>query len=279
MPNVASIHVYPVKSLGGVSVPAARVETSGLEHDRRYVVVDAQGVAVTAREVHAMLRVRCAIAADGALRLASPGRPDLRVDPRALPDAWAEARVWRDTMLGQRCGPAADAWISEATGRDCRLLFMGPRTHRPMGRGYPGTVSFADAAPLLLTTSASLGALERDVGAPVEMARFRANLVLDGGAPWQEEAWRRIRVGEVELEVGWPCGRCVMVTVDPATGAAHPGGEPLATLARTRPWRRPDGKREAIFGQNVVPLGTGTVRVGDPVTVLETRDVSASSGA
>jgi uncharacterized protein YcbX len=282
MLTVASIHVHPVKSLAGIAVEAARVGERGLDHDRRYVVVDAEGLQVTAREVHDMLRVRCEIALDGALRLSLPGRPRLRVDPAALPDAWAEARVWRDTVLGQRCGPEADAWISAVTGRDCRLLFMGARSRRPMGRGYPNEVSFADAAPLLVASQASLEALNAGLAEPVGMTCFRPNLVIAGGAPWQEDGWKRIRVGEVELVVGWPCGRCVMVTVDPETAARHPGGEPLTTLARTRLWTRPDGKREAIFGQNVVPRTTGVVRAGDPVTVLETRPMpvfSASSGA
>jgi uncharacterized protein YcbX len=75
-------------------------------------------------------------------------------------------------------------------------------------------------------------------------------------------------VGAVELEVGWACGRCVLVTIDPATTARDPGGEPLATLATFRTWARPDGKREAFFGQNVVPRGEGLLRVGDPVEVL-----------
>jgi uncharacterized protein YcbX len=39
--RVAGISVYPVKSLGGRSVPAAQVDAAGLRGDRAYAVVDA----------------------------------------------------------------------------------------------------------------------------------------------------------------------------------------------------------------------------------------------
>lgn len=146
-----------------------------------------------------------------------------------------------------------------------------PATRRPVDPQYarPGeTVAFADGYPLLATTTASLDALNsliaRDVHAgegPLPMNRFRPNLVLAGTDPWAEDGWSRLSVGEVGFRVAKPCGRCVVTTTDQATAAR--GKEPLHTLGRHR---RIDGK--LIFGQNLIPLGRGTIRVGDPVRVI-----------
>lgn len=154
-----------------------------------------------------------------------------------------------------------------------RLVHLDdPATRRPLDPEYarPGeTVSFADAYPLLLTTLASLDALnsliargERPDEGPLPMNRFRPNVVVDGADAWAEDGWSRIAVGEATFRIAKPCGRCVVTTTDQDT--AERGGEPLRTLGRHR---RLDGK--LVFGQNLVPESLGTVRVGDPVRILE----------
>jgi hypothetical protein len=167
---------------------------------------------------------------------------------------------------------AAHAWCAGYLGADVRLVHLDdPATRRPVDPDFalPGeTVSLADGYPLLVTTLASLDALNSllaqgdhaDEG-PLPMNRFRPNMVVAGTEAWAEDQWSRIAVGEVVFRVARPCGRCVVTTTDQDSGAR--GREPLHTLARHR---RRDG--QLVFGQNLVPLGTGTIRVGDPVRVL-----------
>jgi hypothetical protein len=95
------------------------------------------------------------------------------------------------------------------------------------------------------------------------MLRFRPNLVVGGAAPHAEDQWRRIRVGAIELDVVKPCARCVLTTVDANDGAFDPSGEPLRTLKTYR--RTPKG---ITFGQNLIPRGSGSISLGDPVQVL-----------
>jgi uncharacterized protein YcbX len=147
-----------------------------------------------------------------------------------------------------------------------------PSRGRPVDPEYalPGeTVTFADGFPLLLTTTASLDALDSLIArgdhaaeGPLPMDRFRPNVVIDGTAPWAKDGWRRIRIGEVVFRVPKPCGRCLITTTDQRT--AERGREPLHTLAR----HRRSGSR-VIFGQNLVPENRGTLRLGDALTVLE----------
>ena len=86
---------------------------------------------------------------------------------------------------------------------------------------------------------------------PLPMERFRPNLVVRGTAPYEEDLWKRIRIGDVELAVVKPCSRCAIPTTDQETGERD-GKEPLRTLATYR-------KTElgVVFGQNVVHLATG----------------------
>ena len=123
----------------------------------------------------------------------------------------------------------------------------------------------ADGFPLLIATTASLAALDREAPVAVTMERFRPNLVVDGGDAWEEDGWRRLRIGTVVLRIAKPCSRCIIVTQDPLSGAREDGDEPLTTL-RAMGRMRPGG---IMFGENAVPEATGTIRLGDPVEAIE----------
>jgi uncharacterized protein YcbX len=125
-----------------------------------------------------------------------------------------------------------------------------------------GEIAFADAFPILVISQASLDALNARLETSVSMDRFRPNLVIEGSAPHAEDAWKRIRVGDVEIALVKPCDRCSVPAVDPATGVR--GREPVRELAT---YRKRGGK--IYFGQNGVHRTPGVLRVGDPVVVLE----------
>ncbi len=182
-------------------------------------------------------------------------------------------QIFRDKVEAVPAGAAADSWASDFLGVETRLRHLdAPEHRRPVTPEYarPGeTVSFADAFPLLLTTTASLDALNSLIAqgdhadeGPLPMNRFRPNVVVDGVAPWAEDHWRRVRIGEIAFRVARSSARCVITTTDQRT--AERGKEPLRTLARHH--RIGD---ELVFGQNLVPETTGTLRVGAPVEILE----------
>jgi len=97
----------------------------------------------------------------------------------------------------------------------------------------------------------------------VSMKRFRPNLVVDCEVPYAEDDWQMIAVGKCEFEVAWSCSRCLLTTVDPATGERDAGRQPLATLKSYR--NAPDGP---LFGSNLIPRRLGRISVGDPVRLL-----------
>ena len=144
---------------------------------------------------------------------------------------------------------------------------MKDRHVRPIKARYGKAgdqVSLADGAPVLLTSEASLAELNERLERPLPMIRFRPNLVTTAERAFAEDGWRRISVGEAEFDVEWACTRCIVTTIDTATGEKDPGGEPIRTLKGFR------ASREGVmFGQNLIPRRLGTVRVGDSIEVLE----------
>ncbi|WP_369356041.1 MOSC domain-containing protein [Streptomyces sp. cg2] len=270
-PQVQSLHIYPVKALAGSDPGEAVVEPWGLAGDRRWLVDDGAGRQITQRQQRRLALARAEGLPGGALRLTAPGMPPLVVEvPEPL--GTVPVRVFDVVVEAVPAGPEAAAWCRGFLGVECRLLHMdAPEKRRPVDPRYgnPGdTVSFADGYPLLLTTAGSLDALNSLVAlgdhageGPLPMSRFRPNVVIAGTAPWAEDDWRRVRIGEVEFQVAKPSGRCVVTTIDQRT--AERGKEPLRALARHR--RFGD---QLVFGQNLIPRGPGTLRVGDPFEIL-----------
>ncbi|MGW5614097.1 MOSC domain-containing protein [Streptomyces sp. NPDC003877] len=271
--HLHAIHVHPVKAVRGLAPREAAVEPWGLAGDRRWLLVDDGGKVVTQRQQPRLALAAAELLPDGGVRLSAPGREPLTV-PVPRPIGTVPVQIFRDKVEAVPAeDPAAHAWWSSYLGIGVRLAYLDePATRRPLDPRYarPGeTVSFADGFPLLLTTTASLDALNSLIAqgdhadeGPLPMDRFRPNVVVAGTGPWAEDDWTRIAVGEVTFRVAKPCGRCVVTTTD--QGTSERGREPLHSLGRHR---RLDGK--LVFGQNLVPLSRGTIRLGDPVTILE----------
>lgn len=263
MPTLASIHLYPIKSTAGMPLERARVTQEGLAGDRRYMVVKPDGTFITAR-THPQLQQVVATPVEGGLQLRYPGLPPLALMEAAFSRAPQHTGVWGDRFTALHTGPDADEWLSRVAREPVRLLWLGEASDR--FREKTGTrVSFADGYPLLLISQASLEDLNLRSDALHQMSQFRTNLVASGTRPFEEDGWKRIRIGEVEFRVDKPCSRCIMTTVEAGTERFNALKEPLATLTRYR--RGEDG--EVYFGQNLVALNEGWIEAGSEIEVLE----------
>ncbi|QDG49355.1 MOSC domain-containing protein [Persicimonas caeni] len=261
---ISSLHIYPVKSAAGVEVDAARVTDRGFAHDRRWMVVAPDGTFITQRSHPKLALVRPSLGG-GELRLERAGAAPLVVPAELGRGAELEVEVWGERCKALDAGDEAGRWFGEELGTDCRLVFMPESTRRavdPKHGGADDIVSFADGYPFLLIEQASLEDLNGRLDAPVPMDRFRPNIVVDGAEAFAADDWERVRIGKVEFRVAKPCDRCVVTTIDQATG--EKGKEPLRTLAT---YRREGSK--VLFGQNLIQQNEGVVRVGDRLEVLE----------
>jgi uncharacterized protein YcbX len=268
MLSLSAVYRFPLKSAQGQSLARAQLDVLGLSGDRRWMIVDGgNGRFLTQRILPQLTQLKAQWLDAQHLLLSTAGRSDLLV---ALPTAEAELRtvtVWSDSLQVPDAGDAAALWLSEWLGRPCRLVQVPAERARQVDQTYAkvgDSVGFADGFPLLLIGQASLDDLSARVGRPLEMLRFRPNLVVSGSEPYAEDRWRRIRIGGLEFRLVKGCSRCIMTTLDPVTGERSADREPLATL---KTYRERDG--EVYFGQNLLHSGPGELAVGMSVEVLE----------
>ena len=261
MPRVVSLHVYPLKSAGGITVPAVRVAEAGLEHDRQWLIVTADGRFVTQRAHPRMALLRVAVGPDHLL-VEGPGIGTLAL-PLAAPDSstpFERILVWEKERWAVTCGAEAAAWASDYLGTACRVVrAVAPASERRTDDRGCVRAGFADGYPALAISTASLADLNGRLFEPLPMNRFRPNLVVEGVPAYAEDGWTRVRIGEATLRARKLCYRCAITTTDQET--AERGVEPLRTLATYR--RAPDG--EVSFGMNLGFEGPGLLRVGDEV--------------
>ncbi|RMO67906.1 hypothetical protein ALQ35_05108 [Pseudomonas fluorescens] len=268
MLRLSALYRYPLKSGKAETLQHIGLDKLGLAGDRRWMLVDeASGRFLTQRAVAKMSQLSALWNSAGGLTLSSPGLAPLEV---ALPSSEAELRgvtIWRDTLRVPDAGTAAAAWVSDFIGKPTRLVQVPVERARTTQDGYgkaDDKVGFADGFPLLLIGQASLDDLSQRIGRPMEMLRFRPNLVIEGSEAFAEDGWKRVRIGDVEFRVVKSCSRCILTTIDPSSGERSADREPLTTL---KTYREQDG--DVMFGQNLVNDGPGHLEVGMPVTILE----------
>ena len=265
-PYLKSIYIYPIKGLRGLLQREALVEPRGLVQDRCWMLVDQQNRFLSQRKVPVLVRL-VATATEAGLRLSAAGAPELEVARPGKEAPRLKVRIWRDVVQAACAREDANQWFSDVTGQPCRLVYMDDPAARPVDPAHnPGdaVVSFADGFPVLLTSEQSLASLNERMAEPVSMLRFRPNVTVDGFAPFAEDGWREIQIGDVRFSVVKPCSRCVVTTIDQETAKA--GKEPLRTLST---FRKRGGN--VYFGENLVPQGQGIIRTGDAVTILSCR--------
>ncbi len=264
---VRDLLIYPIKSTAGISMPQASILTSGLAGDRRYLITKPDGTFVTGRTHPKITAITCQYRVQ-LITLSHEDVSDLTLNPTDFHDQYLDTCVWGTNMIGQECGQTADTWISELLGEPLKLLYFGDRSERFVKQHPENDVSFADGFPLLLIGDGSLTELNNRLLAPVAMANFRPNITISGTSPFEEDGWSQIRIGDVRFELPAPCARCVFTTVDPYAHVADKVIEPLKTLTR---FRKEVDSNNVMFGENMIPIDTGTVRIGDPVEVLKTK--------
>ena len=262
--TLAAINIYPVKGLKGVALTQSRCTERGLKHDRRWMVVDPEGMFLSQREHPSMATIWTDV--DGAeLRLSAPDAGEVTVPLVPGDGAPMKVQVWNSVCDAISVSRTADQWLCDALGMECRLVYMPDSTHRPSNPRYAGAgplVSFADGYAYLAIGEASLADLNARLlakgHAALPMNRFRPNFVIAGSAPYAEDEWGEVRIGSAVLRGVKPCGRCQVTTTDQATGEVR-GPEPLATLSEYRD----SPEFGLMFGMNMVTVTPGTLRVGD----------------
>lgn len=255
-----------------VDVTNATAEIRGFQHDRRWLAVNSNGVFLTQRG-HPQLATITATPTASGISLSTKDFGKIEID-HPVGNRRRKIVVWDAEVDAAAVDERATTYLSELLGEEAHLVFMDEKALRlktSLWTPTPVPVSFADAFPVLVTTTGSLTALNSDIeqhgGTSIPMARFRPNLVVDCEDAWAEDHWKRLQIGEVVLDLVKPADRCVVTTTDQNTGVRM-GNEPLASLARIR--RSTDPRiNGVIFGVNALPLTMGKIRVGEAVEIID----------
>jgi uncharacterized protein YcbX len=265
--EISEINIYPVKSLGGISVKSSRVLKKGLEHDRRWMLVDSDNVFLTQRIHHRMALFRLAFCNDG-FSVSFDGH-GITI-PSTMEGDPIRARIWDDEVTVQEVSTEHSEWFSTHLGFPCKLVAFPEQNQRPVDVRYrigDDHVSLADAYPLMMIGQSTLDDLNKRMEIPLPMNRFRPSVVFTGGKPFEEDHWDKFTMNNLRFAGVKLCKRCVLITIDQATGIK--GMEPLATLSRYR--KKDNG---VYFGQNVIPIESGQLSIGDEIIISSTCDRS-----
>lgn len=242
----------------GLDHSTLAIEAEGAVGDREFVVVDEAGQFLSQRILPRLAAIG-AVRVGETLRLEFEGR---RLETALVRGEEADVTVFTDKIRGRHVSREADDFVSAALGRPLRVFRYQPEKPRvrvaPSGDEF--VTRFADAAQVLLVNGASIAELAKHAGMDVPAARFRANVVVDGFPAWSEESWKRVRLGDLELEITKPCARCKIITIDQWTGSEGPR-VPLEILKTGPKGEQP----KSILGMYLRVLRPGSVKVGDPV--------------
>lgn len=270
MLQLSEIWIYPVKSLGGIKLQQAQVTDRGLEHDRRWLLVDENGLFLSQRE-HPELALFQTEIGDDFLIITHRVKPETIKIP--LHQSFLEAEekikvtVWEDFIQAYEVSQIVSDWFTRLLEFPARLVYMPEASHRKVDPKYAITgneiTSFSDGYPFLLIGQSSLDDLNSRLTAAVPMNRFRPNFVFTGGEAYEEEAWQEFTIGGLTFFGVKPCGRCVVTTIDQDLGVKS-GKDPLLTLSKYR-----NVENKVLFGQNVIGSKSGSLSVGDVVTVVQ----------
>lgn len=263
---VSELNIYPIKSCGGMAVTEAVVVERGFQYDRRWMVTDLNGTFLTQRN-HPKLALAATRLNSTHFILSSPGMEEIRI-PLELSEGEAlSTEIWGSRVDALRGPREANEWFSTLLGIPCLLVHMPGASIRPVSHSSASKtdhIAFPDAFPVLVISEASLDDLNSRLAQPVPMNRFRPNIVVRGCGPYEEDAWKDLRIGALNFFGAKPCDRCVTTTVDQSTGIK--GTEPLRTLSAYR--SRNGG---VYFGQNLIHRSRGVLRLGDVLTPLRTE--------
>jgi uncharacterized protein len=268
--KVAQLYIYPIKSLGGIALNTVNVTDRGFEYDRRWMLVDENNRFVSQREVAEMGLLQVELQRDS-LRVFHKKNISNYITIPFQPsrNETMIVDIWDVKCVAQLVSAEADNWFSQVLNFPLKLVYMPDSTRVKIDERYANSnddiTSFSDGYPILMISEASLQDLNNKMEEPLPANRFRPNLVLTGDDAFIEDTMKVFTINGCTFFGVKPSARCVITTINQQTG--EKGKEPLKALSG---YRRKDTK--VYFGENVIAGGTGIIKVGDNVTVVEKKE-------
>ena len=262
---VGHLFIYPVKSLGGISLNKAEITDRGFRYDRRWLLVNEHNEFMTQREFPQMCLLEPSITETGLTIFHKLTNAEFFIPFEGTTSDEIVVQIWNDYCRARLVSEAADEWFSKMLSVRCRMVYMPDETKRKVDPRYSNhqeVTSFSDAFPFLIIGESSLDDLNKKLNMPLPMNRFRPNIVFSGGDAYEEDFMKHFTINGINFYGVKPCARCPITTIDQETAAM--AKEPLKTLAHYRTHHN-----KVFFGQNLLHKGEGTIEVGDELIIKE----------
>jgi len=255
--HISYLYTYLLKSGKPQSLDHAQIITTGLVGDRDFAVIDEDGRMLTARECPMLLEVEAKIM-DDMIHFKCKGE-FITVLRKTVSSKKRTGILFGQSVGGLELDKRIQKWFSKCMGVSCHVVEINAVYMRQMEDQFID-ITYTDAAPILLTSEASLRDLNNRMTLPVGMNRFRPNIVVNGGNPFEEDDWKSLTIGTCEFEISHHCPRCALTTIDPSHPKKGISKEPLKTLSTFR-----KSGNEVNFGVYLIPKKMGIIRLDDEV--------------
>ena len=257
--ELSEIWIYPIKSLGGISLNQTEIDQFGLRYDRRWMLMDSSFNFISQRTHPILNQFKVSLVKNSINIEFNNSVLEVSLDYSTYTTKTIQATVWEDVVKANIVSDEANKWFSAQLHIDCKLVYFPNSSKRLVDPNYAlkkEVTSFTDGFPILLLSEDSLRDLNSRLDSPIEMKRFRPNLVYKSGIPYHEDILKLFQINNAEFEAIKACSRCIITTLDLETSKS--GKEPLKTLATYR-----KNGNNVFFGQNVLVKKTGLIRLGD----------------
>jgi len=264
MSKISAIYIYPVKSLSGIQLTESKIIETGFKYDRQWMLVDQNKQFLSQRRLPKMALIKTKINKQS-LIISAPNKSDLVLSLTPKTQHSIHINIWGEDCAAETISQQANQWFSDFLDQPCQLVYQAKNSIRQVDQNFSSPddrAAFSDGFPFLITSEASLALLNKQMGLNLSMERFRPNIVISDCTSYEEDTWRKIRIGSIDFRLPKPCSRCSVPQIDPATAISDK--EPLRTLSQTRKWNN-----KVFFGQNALHDSTGLLRVGETINIIE----------
>ncbi len=258
--EVSGLYIYPIKSLGGISLESSEVGLKGLKYDRRYVLVNKAGVFVSQRTHAKMCLIKLSLLKDGFEVDAGASEGKIRI-PFALDTSERmNIKIWDDEISCMVADKHINDWFSRCIGEDLKLCYQPDDEIRKTDCTYSKTendqTSLSDGYPILMLSEESVAEINNRCPENIDILRFRPNIIIKGGGAFEEDDLGEIKIGSVSMVGVKKCARCLVINIDYNTAIS--GLEPLKTLSK---FRKVD--RKILVGMNIIVFTEGNIVLKD----------------
>lgn len=262
--KVSELYYFPIKSLPGIAKQSVEIVATGVENDRKWMLVDENGEFITLRKQRNMTQF--------SLR---ESQNYLHIYSKILNDEihlpWKHERlssllceIWDDKTICNLVGKAYDDFFTEHLKKRVRLVCLDDHFNREKllrKEPFKTNLSFVDGYPITFLSKSSLEFLNDQLSEEIDIRQFRINIILEGGNAFDEDTMQHFRIKKTHYSMVKEIRRCIVINMNPDTGELSK--EPLRYLSKNRTI-----DKKVIFGMNAVVLKTGQIQVGDTVELI-----------